>query len=102
MQSYVSQLFLNTQFPSVISPIHFSTLALSPLFALSVIASFHSSASGGAGAIILKDAITRAPCLRLPSAMRAAAGNLPTSPPFFLPLIYMYPSEPLVLKKTYV
>lgn len=31
------------------------------------------SASGGCNAILLKDAITRAPCLRFPSAMRAAA-----------------------------
>lgn len=31
------------------------------------------TASGGAQAVVLKDAITRAPCLRLPSAMRAAA-----------------------------
>lgn len=31
------------------------------------------SASGGCQSVLLKDAITRAPCLRLPSAMRAAA-----------------------------
>lgn len=31
------------------------------------------SESGGCNSILLKDAITRAPCLRLPSAMRAAA-----------------------------
>lgn len=31
------------------------------------------TASGGCNAILLKDAITRAPCLRFPSAMRAAA-----------------------------
>lgn len=31
------------------------------------------TASGGANSILLKDAITRAPCLRMPSAMRAAA-----------------------------
>ena len=31
------------------------------------------SAAGGCNSILLKDAITRAPCLRLPSAMRAAA-----------------------------
>jgi len=31
------------------------------------------SVSGGCSAIVLKDGITRAPCLRLPSAMRAAA-----------------------------
>ena len=31
------------------------------------------SSAGGCNAIILKDAITRAPCLRLPSALRAAA-----------------------------
>jgi hydroxymethylglutaryl-CoA reductase (NADPH) len=31
------------------------------------------SASGGCNSILLKDAITRAPCLRFPSAMRAAA-----------------------------
>mmetsp|Transcript_18250 Transcript_18250/g.17583 ORF Transcript_18250/g.17583 Transcript_18250/m.17583 type:complete len:584 (-) Transcript_18250:683-2434(-) len=31
------------------------------------------SAAGGCQSILLKDAITRAPCLRLPSAMRAAA-----------------------------
>ena len=31
------------------------------------------SSAGGCNAIILKDAITRAPCIRLPSAMRAAA-----------------------------
>ena len=31
------------------------------------------SASGGCNAILLKDAITRAPCLRFPSALRAAA-----------------------------
>ena len=31
------------------------------------------SAAGGCQAVLLKDAITRAPCLRLPSAMRAAA-----------------------------
>ena len=29
--------------------------------------------SGGCSAVLLKDAITRAPCLRMPSAMRAAA-----------------------------
>lgn len=31
------------------------------------------SASGGCNSVLLKDAITRAPCLRFPSAMRAAA-----------------------------
>jgi hydroxymethylglutaryl-CoA reductase (NADPH) len=31
------------------------------------------SSSGGCQAVLLKDAITRAPCLRMPSAMRAAA-----------------------------
>lgn len=31
------------------------------------------SVSGGCNAVLLKDAITRAPCVRLPSAMRAAA-----------------------------
>ena len=31
------------------------------------------SASGGCNAVLLKDAITRAPCLRMPSAIRAAA-----------------------------
>ena len=31
------------------------------------------SAAGGCNSVLLKDAITRAPCLRLPSAMRAAA-----------------------------
>jgi len=31
------------------------------------------TAAGGCNAILLKDAITRAPCLRFPSAMRAAA-----------------------------
>ena len=31
------------------------------------------TASGGCNSVLLKDAITRAPCLRLPSAMRAAA-----------------------------
>ena len=31
------------------------------------------SASGGCNSILLKDAITRAPCLRFPSALRAAA-----------------------------
>lgn len=31
------------------------------------------SAAGGCHSVLLKDAITRAPCLRLPSAMRAAA-----------------------------
>jgi hydroxymethylglutaryl-CoA reductase (NADPH) len=31
------------------------------------------SAAGGCQSILLKDAITRAPCLRLPSALRAAA-----------------------------
>jgi len=31
------------------------------------------SSAGGCNAIVLKDAITRAPCLRLPSALRAAA-----------------------------
>jgi len=31
------------------------------------------SSSGGCSTVLLKDAITRAPCLRLPSAMRAAA-----------------------------
>ena len=49
-------------------------------FVFDVIVCLRSSASGGAGAIILKDAITRAPCLRLPSAMRAAAGD---SLPFY-------------------
>lgn len=32
--------------------------------------------SGGCSSVLLKDAITRAPCLRLPSAMRAAAVKL--------------------------
>jgi len=34
------------------------------------------TASGGVSAVVLKDAITRAPCVRLPSAMRAAAVKL--------------------------
>ena len=31
------------------------------------------TSSGGAFAVVLKDAITRAPCIKMPSAMRAAA-----------------------------
>jgi hydroxymethylglutaryl-CoA reductase (NADPH) len=31
------------------------------------------SVSGGCCSVVLKDAITRAPCVRMPSAMRAAA-----------------------------
>ena len=40
-----------------------------PIFTLPLF----SSAAGGCHSVLLKDAITRAPCLRLPSAMRAAA-----------------------------
>lgn len=39
------------------------------------------TASGGVCAVVLKDAITRAPCVRLPSAMRAAALKLWVSQP---------------------
>eukprot|EP01033_Poteriospumella_lacustris_P008349 gene8349-6025_t len=39
------------------------------------------TASGGVDAVVLKDAITRAPCVRLPSAMRAAALKLWVSQP---------------------
>mmetsp|Transcript_11281 Transcript_11281/g.8282 ORF Transcript_11281/g.8282 Transcript_11281/m.8282 type:complete len:588 (-) Transcript_11281:772-2535(-) len=39
------------------------------------------STAGGVSAIVLKDAITRAPCVRMPSAMRAAALKLWVSQP---------------------
>lgn len=39
------------------------------------------SVSGGVSAVVLKDAITRAPCVRMPSAMRAAAVKLWVSQP---------------------
>lgn len=39
------------------------------------------SSSGGCNAVVLKDGITRAPCVRLPSAMRAAALKLWVSQP---------------------
>ena len=45
------------------------------------------SASGGCRSVLLKDAITRAPCVRLPSAMRAAALKKWCEDPQYYPYI---------------